>query len=283
MNGFWWFLIILLVLIVALVIWGIGQYNSLVGLRNKVQESWRQIDVELQRRYDLIPNLVETVKGFAAHEQQTLENVIAMRNQARGLATQDAEGVPSEARTQAEAQLSQAVHNILVTAEAYPELKADAGFRQLANQLESTEDRIANGRRYYNAVVGNYNTKIESFPTNMIANMGGFRKAGYYEVPSEEMRLNPQVNFSDSPRDKAVLGSTDRSAPVFNPADDAQTREPQTYTQPQGAAQPLGYPQQDYPQQPMQYGDSNPNFGQAGPNFGQPGQQPGQFGDGRQG
>lgn len=267
MSGFGWFLLILVILIALVVAWGVIVYNGLVGLRNKVQESWRQIDVELQRRYDLIPNLVETVKGYSAHEQQTLENVIAMRNQARGLASQDAEGVPSEARTDAEAQLSQAVHNILVTAEAYPELKADAGFRQLADQLESTEDRIANGRRYYNAVVGNYNTKIESFPSNFVANMGGFKKAGYYEVPSEEMRLNPQVNFSDSPRDQAVLGSTDRSAPAYNPADDAQTREPQqpqTYGQPQNYGQPYGYgdAQQNYgqPHQPN-YGQSNPNFG----------------------
>ncbi|MFT8396598.1 LemA family protein [Propionibacterium sp.] len=191
-------LLIVLIVVVILVLVGlglfIGPYNSLVRLRNTLQEAWRQVDVELNRRYDLIPNLVETVKGYATHEHNTLSDIISLRNQARQL---DAGAMPTQERSAIESQLSGAVGNLIVTAEAYPQLKADAGFRQLADQLAQTEDRIANSRRYYNAVVGNYNTKVESFPSNVSANMFHFEKAAYFQLDDPAMRATPQVNFGE--------------------------------------------------------------------------------------
>lgn len=245
-------LVVILVIVLVLVLIGAGvgisSYNSLVRLRNKVQEAWRQIDVELNRRYDLIPNLVETVKGYARHESETLEKVIEMRNQARALASQDSTGVPSQARADTESQLTGVVRQIMVTAEAYPQLKADAGFRQLSSQLAQTEDRIANGRRYYNAVVGDYNTKVEAFPSNLIANMGGFKKAGYFEVESEQVRQAPRVSFDDAPQDRAITdGSTSGNQPVWDVAEDQQTR----------VGQP-GYAPQPYGQQDLQQGFNQP-------------------------
>lgn len=189
-------LIIVLVVIVMLIgFLGISPYNSLVKLRNTIQEAWRQVDVELNRRYDLIPNLVETVKGYATHEHNTLSDIISMRNQARQL--DNGQGEPTQERAAIESRLSGAVGNLLVTAEAYPELKADAGFRQLSQQLSDTEDRIANSRRYYNAVVGDYNTKVESFPSNLVANMFHFEKAAYFQLDDPSMRQNPNVDFSE--------------------------------------------------------------------------------------
>lgn len=194
MNAFFIVLIVLIVLVVGVAAWGIGAYNGLVKLRNQVEQAWRQIDVELNRRYDLIPNLVETVKGYASHESQTLERVIAMRNNAYQSAQAGASG---EQRAAAESQLTGVLHQLIATAEAYPELRADAGFRQLASQLEETEDRIANGRRYYNAVVSSYNTKIQSFPNNFLANLGGFKEAGYFEVRDTNVRKAPTVDFGN--------------------------------------------------------------------------------------
>ena len=143
MTGFWIFLLLIVILVVGAVLYGIGGYNSLVRMRNLVEESWRQVDVELNRRYDLIPNLVETVKGYARHESGTLEEVVRLRNQAAGMG-----GAPSEQRAGIEDQLSGAVRQLLVTVEAYPDLKANTNFVELQRQLADTEDRIANGRRY---------------------------------------------------------------------------------------------------------------------------------------
>ncbi|MFK5257258.1 LemA family protein [Propionibacterium freudenreichii] len=187
---------IIVIIVVLLAIVGgmfIAPYNSLVGLRNKLQEAWRQVDVELNRRYDLIPNLVESVKGYATHEHNTLSDIISLRNQARQM---DTNGAASAQRGQVEAQLTQALGSINALAEAYPDLKADAGFRQLSEQLAATEDRIANSRRYYNAVVGDYNTKVESFPSNISASMFHFTKAAYFQVDDPSMREAPQVDFS---------------------------------------------------------------------------------------
>lgn len=190
--------LIVLVILVALVgvVAGlfIGPYNALVRLRNTLQEAWRQVDVELNRRYDLIPNLVETVKGYATHEHNTLSDIVALRNQARQM---DAGAVPTQERGAVESQLTGAVGNLIAVAEAYPELKADAGFRQLASQLSETEDRIANSRRYYNAVVGDYNTKVESFPSNVSATMFHFEKAAYFQVDDPTMRQTPAVDFGE--------------------------------------------------------------------------------------
>lgn len=201
----WAIAVIVLILVVGYFLF-MGPYNSLVKLRNTVQEAWQQIDVELNRRYDLIPNLVETVKGYAGHEQKTLEGIVALRNQARAAASQGS-GVPSEERAALEGQLTGAVTQFFALAESYPELKANENFRDLQRQLIDTEDRISNGRRYYNAVVSNYNTKIEAFPSNIAAGMFKFERAGYFEIKDPMLRSTPQVSFDDN-----MLPPTSRSS-----------------------------------------------------------------------
>jgi LemA protein len=163
--------IIILGVLAVIALWGISQYNALVRLRNLVQESWKQIDVELQRRHDLIPNLVETVKGYAKHEKDTFEAVTAARTAAAAPGSSVAEQAAQENV------LTQALGRLFAVAEAYPELKANIGFQQLQQELTNTEDRIAAGRRFYNANVREFNTKIEIFPTNVIAGMFHFAKA----------------------------------------------------------------------------------------------------------
>ncbi|WP_297742012.1 LemA family protein [uncultured Tessaracoccus sp.] len=187
-------LALIVILAIVVVIWWVSTHNSLVRGRNTIQESWRQIDVELSRRYDLIPNLVETVKGYATHERSTLESVIQHRNQAYAAANAAGHG-PSEERAQAESKLSQEVRNLLVTVEAYPEIKANQNFMQLQRQLADTEDRIANSRRFYNANVRDYNTRIESVPSSIVANAGKFEKATYFEIQDPTVREAPRVSF----------------------------------------------------------------------------------------
>ena len=187
-----------LVIVIGLVavIWGVSVYNGFVKGRNLIQESWRQIDVELNRRYDLIPNLVETVRGYAAHERNTLEQVTALRNSAAALANQT-HGAPSEQRAAVEAQLSQAVRSLIVSVEAYPDLKSNVNFLELQRELTDTEDRIAAGRRFYNANVRDYNTRLETVPSNLIANFAKFEKATYFEVNDAQVRQAPGVNFGE--------------------------------------------------------------------------------------
>lgn len=181
-------LIVLLVVIVGLVVWGFSSYNGLIGARNLVQESWRQIDVELKRRHDLIPNLVETVKGYASHEAGTLEAVMKARSQAiQG-------GNSPGAASATEGELSQALGRLMSITEAYPDLKSNANFTALQQELSSTEDRIASGRRYYNATVRDLNTKVESVPTNFFARMGGITKEPYFEAEPAAQNV-PQVSF----------------------------------------------------------------------------------------
>lgn len=182
------FLLIVLVVIVGVVVWGFAGYNALVRSRNLVQEAWRQIDVELKRRHDLIPNLVETVKGYASHEAGTLEAVMRARSQA--IQGGDSPGAAS----QTEGELSQALGRLMAISEAYPDLKANANFTALQQELSSTEDRIASGRRYYNATVRDLNTKVESVPTNFLARMGGVGKEQYFEAEPAAQNV-PQVNF----------------------------------------------------------------------------------------
>ncbi|WGT46857.1 LemA family protein [Tessaracoccus lacteus] len=189
-------LIIVLVVIVGIIAWGVGSYNSFVRSRNVIQESWRQIDVELNRRYDLIPNLVETVRGYAAHERNTLEQITALRNQARQLAA-SAQGAPTQERAAVEQELTQAVHGLMVSVEAYPDLKSNTNFLELQRELTDTEDRIAAARRFYNANVREYNTKIDSVPTNVIAGFAKFEKATYFEVNDPAVRQAPGVNFGE--------------------------------------------------------------------------------------
>ena len=182
-------LIVILVVLVVIVLWAVGAYNGLVRLRNLVQESWRQIDVELKRRHDLIPNLVETVKGYAAHEKGVFEEVA----RARSAAITPGSG-PAE-QAQQENVLTQALGKLFAVAEAYPDLKASQNFMALQTELTNTEDRIAAGRRFYNANVRQLNTKIETVPTNIIAGMFHFVRAEYFEADEPEVREAPTVSF----------------------------------------------------------------------------------------
>ena len=185
-----WVVLGIVVLLVFIVIaWAIGTYNTLIRLRNQVQESWKQIDVELHRRYQLIPNLVETVKGYAAHERAVLDDVTRMRN----IAAQPSNSTAQ--RAQREGDLSRALGNIFAVAENYPQLKAAGPFRDLQAELSNTEDRIAAGRRFYNSNVSGMNTRIEAFPANIIAGMFSFRRAEYFEIPSYS-REAPRVSFA---------------------------------------------------------------------------------------
>ena len=206
---------ILLGLVVLLAVVGVVMYNGLIGLRNKVEEGWRQIDVELKRRHDLIPNLVETVKGYASHERGTLEEVMQARSAAMN-------GAPTPAAAaQSEGQLSQALGRLMAVAEAYPDLKANQNFLALQQELTSTEDRIASSRRYYNALVRDLNTKVESVPSNVVANIAGVKRAEYFEAPATEAVV-PDVSFggtggtggnvSGGPASPAVAPSTQPGA-----------------------------------------------------------------------
>ena len=169
------FLGILVVIAVLLV----GMYNSLVQLRVRTDNAWSDIDVQLKRRHDLIPNLVETVKGYAAHEKGTFENIAKFRSQAMQATT------PGD-KAAAENQLSGALKSLFAVAENYPELKASEQFTQLQGSLSQTEDTIQNARRYYNAVVRDLNTKIQSFPTNILAGMFGFQQRQFFEVAASD-------------------------------------------------------------------------------------------------
>jgi LemA protein len=175
-----------------IVIWGIGIYNRLVSQRVETENAWSQIDVQLKRRYDLIPNLVQTVKGYAAHEQQTLERVVQARNQAMA-----AQGVGEQAH--AENVLTGALKTLFAVAEAYPDLKANASFLQLQEELTGTENRIGFARQHYNDVVAQYNIARQQFPSSLIANTFGFSEAEFFELePTEaaEVQRPPAVSFS---------------------------------------------------------------------------------------
>ena len=158
-------------------VWAIAVYNSLVRARQHVREAWAQIDTELKRRYDLIPNLVETVKAYARHEQQTLELAIHARNTARD----NTQGGPA-AQARDENQMIRAVGRLLAVAEAYPDLKADRHFLELQHELSNTEDRIQRVRRFYNGNVRDLNTKVQAFPTSIFAGLFGFGQAEYFEI-----------------------------------------------------------------------------------------------------
>ncbi|HWB70907.1 MAG TPA: LemA family protein [Egibacteraceae bacterium] len=180
-------LVIGLVVVVVLGGWLVVGYNGLVRLRNRVQNAWSQIDVQLKRRYDLIPNLVETVKGYAAHERQTFEQVTRARDAAMA-----ADTVADQAR--AESELSQALFNLRAVAEAYPELKANQNFHQLQDELTNTEDKIAFARQFYNDSVNRYDTKRQSIPWNVVAGAGDFQSFQYFEADPDS-RTPVQVRF----------------------------------------------------------------------------------------
>jgi LemA protein len=179
--------IILLVIIAVVAVVLISMYNGLVQLRVRADSAWSDIDVQLKRRHDLIPNLVETVKGYATHEKGTFENIAKFRSQAMS-ATSPAD------KAVAENQLSGALRGLLAVAEAYPQLKASEEFTQLQSSLSMTEDSFQNARRYYNAVVRDFNTKIQSFPTNLLAWMFGFSQRQFFETTDAD-REPVQVKF----------------------------------------------------------------------------------------
>ena len=181
--------VIIIAIIAIFALWAVAQYNGLVKLRNLVQEAWKQIDVELQRRHDLIPNLVETVKGYAAHEKGTFEEVTNAR------AAASTPGSSPAVQAAQENVLTQALGKLFAVVENYPDLKANVNFQQLQAELTNTEDRIAAGRRFYNANVRTLNTKIETFPTNVIAGMFGFKQAEYFETADDAARQAPSVTF----------------------------------------------------------------------------------------
>ncbi len=168
-------------------LWLISSYNSMVKLRNMVRNSWAQIDVQLKRRFDLVPNLVETVKGYAAHEKEVLEKV----TQARSM-VQSAQSI--EQRQQAENQLTNTLRSLFAVAEAYPQLKANDNFRDLQQQLSELEEKIAFARQFFNDTTMKYNTTIQSFPTNLLAGMFGFQALPFFEV-DDVQRQAVQVKF----------------------------------------------------------------------------------------
>jgi len=177
------------VIAVAALVIGIMMYNALVRLRETADGAWADIDVQLKRRYDLIPNLVETVKGYASHEKETLERVVSARSASMG-----AQG--PAAKAQAEGMLSGALKSLFALSEAYPDLQAAAGFRDLQGSLSEIEEHLSQARRYYNAVVRDYNTKTQTFPSVVIARSFGFSEREFFEAAEGE-REAPRVSFSD--------------------------------------------------------------------------------------
>lgn len=183
----WVVLGIIAVVIVAI----IGMYNSLIRLKNRVEEAWSDIDVQLKRRHDLIPNLVETVKGYASHEKETFEKVVRARNAAMSAQS----GGDPKAQAQAENMLSSTLKSIFALSESYPDLKANQNFLELQKELADTENKIQASRRFYNGNVRDFNTKLQVFPTNVIANMLGFKDREFFEIEEAKERENVKVEF----------------------------------------------------------------------------------------
>jgi LemA protein len=184
----WWVWLIILGAIVLIAVVLVGMYNKLVRLRNRAENAWAQVDVQLRKRYDLIPNLVEAVKGYAAHERQVFEEVTEARTRA-----QQAQGVQEQA--QAENALTAAIGRLFAVAEAYPELRATENFQQLQASLTEVEGDIAVSRQVYNDTVLTYDTALETIPTSIIAGMFNFRPREYFEVEEAAIREAPQVSF----------------------------------------------------------------------------------------
>ena len=180
---------IILAIVVILVIAIISMYNGLVSSRVKVDNAWSQIDVQLQRRFDLIPNLVETVKGYMAHESDTLAKVTELRTSWANAKTVDE-------KAKVDNELSSTLKTIMAVAEAYPDLKANQNFSELSEELRNTENKISFSRQFYNDSVTMYNTKLEVFPSNIIASMFGFKPEEFFKVESEEARKNVKVDFN---------------------------------------------------------------------------------------
>lgn len=182
-------LILVLVVLAVVALAVVSIYNSLVRLNVQADNAWSDIDVQLKRRTDLVPNVVETVKGYASHERQTLEAVIDARNRAVSV-----QGAGPAERGQAEGALTTALRGLFALAESYPQLRAAENFAQLQTTLAQIEDAIQNARRYYNAVVRDFNTRVQQFPSNLVAGMFGFRNREFFEIPDED-RAVPPVKF----------------------------------------------------------------------------------------
>jgi len=185
-----WYIIVGVVVILIIVVL-IATYNKLVRLRNQVKNAWAQIDVQLKRRHDLIPNLIETVKGYMKHERETLEAITKARN----LAQQAASSGPG-VRSKAETELSSALGRLLAVVENYPDLKANQNFLALQEELTSTENKISFSRQYYNDSVLSYNNRTQMFPSNIVANMTGFKASEFFEVSVAGEREAPKVTFT---------------------------------------------------------------------------------------
>src|SRR4051812_24330983 len=186
-----WAIIIIVVVIVVLLLIVVAMFNKLVKLRNRAENAWAQVDVQLRKRYDLIPNLVETVKGYAAHERETFEAVTAART-----AAQQAQGIEQQA--QAENALTAAIGRLFAVAEAYPQLRATENFQKLQDELSDTETKIAVSRQVYNDTVLTYDNAIQSVPTNLLAGIFGFDSKPYFEIDEPAAREAPRVSFAAS-------------------------------------------------------------------------------------
>ena len=182
-----WVLIVIIVIVVLILFWAIATYNSLVDFRNRVKDAWSQIDVQLKRRFDLIPNLVETVKGYTKHENETLEEVIKARN------TYLSASLPED-QLKADGELTNAINKLFALSENYPDLKANQNFQQLQQELQQTEDKIAMSRQFYNDIVMQYNNKIEMVPSNIIASLFKFKQEKFFEA-NETEKENVKVQF----------------------------------------------------------------------------------------
>lgn len=180
--------IIILVVVVLAVLWAVAIFNGLVTLKNRAKESWSDIDVQLKRRYDLIPNLVETVKGYAAHERELFEKVTQARANAMG-----AQGV--QAKAEAENMLSSTLKSLFAVSENYPDLKASVNFLELQRELTDTEDKVQAARRFYNTNIRDLNIKIESFPANILANTFGFKQMELFQTANDAERQPVNVKF----------------------------------------------------------------------------------------
>lgn len=181
--------LILLAVVVLAALWAVATYNGLVRRKNIVAEAWSGIEAQLKRRADLIPNLVETVKGYAAHERTTFDELARLRSQGQGQ-------VDPAARAQTEQAITAAIGKVMAVAESYPELKASANFQALQSDLGVIEDQIQMARRYYNGAVRDFNVMIEQFPSNFIANFGSFKPATFFQIDNEADRAAPKVSFS---------------------------------------------------------------------------------------
>lgn len=179
---------VLLAILALIILWLVYVFNSLIRLKNRVDEAWADIDVQLKRRYDLIPNLIETVKGYAAHEKSVLEKVTEARTKAIAAST-------VKDQEKAENMLTGALKSLFAVAENYPELKANENFLELQRELTDTEDKIQAARRFYNGNVRDFNTKIEVFPNNLVAKMMGFSQRELFEIEEAAERETPKVDF----------------------------------------------------------------------------------------